>query len=522
MIKLLYESVDHWAKQSPDKEAFCYLDQSITYRELSHLTSRLAGVLMANGIKRGDRVGVFLAKSLESTIAIYGIMKAGAAFVPLDPAASPERLGGMINHCGINCLISHPDMQTKLQDILTSFDDITCVIGVNSVDAPDIQTMDWDQVAHAPIVPPARIIAQDIAYIMYTSGSTGAPKGITHTHASGLAYAHAITELYDVQPADRFGNHAPLHFDISTFDYFAAPLRGATTVIIPEPYMKMPASLSELMEKERLTLWFSAPNALIQLLLNGVLEARDLQSLRWVIFGGEPFPPKYLSALMTQWPQARFSNSYGPAEVNMCSYYHIDAPLAKDADAIPIGRMWDIAEGVIVDEMDRPVAQGEQGELLVRAPTRMRGYWNAPELNANCFYTRPVSAGINDIFYRTGDIVVDAGENRLMFLGRKDRQIKLRGYRIELDEIEYVLATHPDVEEAAAYMIVSGAFIEAAVTIKTGSELNTAALTDYCMAKLPNYAIPKTIRIIEVFPRTTSQKIDRRVLGQMYDGAKDV
>ena len=522
MIKLLYESVDHWAEHAPDKDAFCCLDQSITYRQLSHFSSRLAGVLMANGIKRGDRVGVFLAKSLESMIAIYGIMKAGAAFVPLDPAASSDRLVGMIEHCGISCLISHPDMQPKLHGILAASDDITCIIGVPGADTPNVQTVDWDQVAQSPIATPAQIIADDIAYIMYTSGSTGTPKGITHTHASGLAYAYAITDLYDVQPSDRFGNHAPLHFDISTFDYFAAPLRGATTVIIPEPYMKMPASLSELMEKERLTLWFSAPNALIQLLLNGALETRDLQSLRWVIFGGEPFPPKYLRALMAQWPKARFSNSYGPAEVNMCSYYHIDAPLAKDADAIPIGRMWDIAEGLIVDEMDCPVAAGTQGELLVRAPTRMQGYWNAPELNARCFYTRPVSTGINDVFYRTGDIVVDAGENRLMFLGRKDRQIKLRGYRIELDEIEFVLATHPVVEEAAAYITASGACIEAAVTVNTGSELNTTELTEYCIAKLPTYAIPKTIRIIKAFPRTTSQKIDRRTLGQMYDDAKDV
>lgn len=516
MINLLYDSVDYWAEHSPDKAAFTYLDHSISYRELSELSARLSGVLQAKGVRRGDRVGVLLAKSLESMVAIYGIMKAGAAFVPLDPAAAPARLGGMIDHCGVECLISHPDMQPKLNEILALTHGLTSVIGVPEA---GIDSMSWGRVAAAEIAPPVRVIPQDIAYIMYTSGSTGAPKGITHTHASGLAYAHAIAALYDVQPDDRFGNHAPLHFDISTFDYFAAPLCGATTVIIPEPYMKMPASLSELMEKERITLWFSAPNALTQLLRHGVLATRDLTRLRWVIFGGEPFAPKHLRALMALWPDARFSNSYGPAEVNMCSYYHVDTPLAEDAEALPIGRMWDIAEGLIVDENDQPVPAGTQGELLVCAPTMMRGYWNAPALNARCFYTRAVSARIEDVFYRTGDIVVDKGENRMMFLGRKDRQIKLRGYRVELDEIEHVLATHPAVEEAAAYLLATSGGLEAAVTLKPTPAPTAAALAEHCRVHLPPYAIPETIRTLTAFPRTTSQKIDRRALGRRYDTA---
>ncbi len=516
MIKLLHESIDHWAGSTPGKQAFRFLDRSLTYRELSEKSARLAGILKDHGVRRGDRVGVYLRKSLETPVAVYGIMKAGAAFVPLDPAAPAARIKSMLEHCGIRCLITNPDMRENLITALEVCDTVDCIIGVSGLEWQNVQSIGWVDVEKSPIAAPVGLAENDIAYIMYTSGSTGIPKGITHTHSSGLAYARMITQLYDVQSSDRFGNHAPLHFDISTFDYFGAPLCGATTIIIPEPYMILPASLSELMEKERLTLWFSVPHALIQLLIYGSLEKRDLGSLRWVIFGGEPFPPKHLRALMAQWPQARFSNSYGPAEVNMCAYYHVDEPVGEHSESIPIGQVWDIAEGLIVDENDQPVTPGKQGELLVRSPTRMQGYWQEPALNQKCFFIRPVSEDVAETFYRTGDLVSDSGVGRMMFLGRKDRQIKMRGFRIELDEIEFVLAKHHEVEETAAYVISSGDRIEAAVTLRPGSKIDCKQLAQYCTTQLPTYAVPQIIRIMDTFPRTTSQKIDRRELGKLY------
>ena len=184
---------------------------------------------------------------------------------------------------------------------------------------------------------PVKILESDLAYIMYTSGSTGAPKGIMHTHHSGLSYAKLSTQVYDVKPSDRIANHAPLHFDISTFGYFSGPLASATTVIIPDAYTKLPASLSTLMEQEKISIWYSVPLALVQLLHNGVLEARDLSSLRWVLYGGENFMPKYIRSLMALWSNATFSNVYGPAEVNQCTFYHLNMPPESDGP-IPIGK----------------------------------------------------------------------------------------------------------------------------------------------------------------------------------------
>jgi acyl-coenzyme A synthetase/AMP-(fatty) acid ligase len=303
---------------------------------------------------------------------------------------------------------------------------------------------------------------------------------------------------------------------MSTFGFFTGPLAGATTVIIPQEYTKLPASLSKLVETERLTIWYSVPFALIQLLLRGVLQARDLSSLRWVLYAGEPFPPKHLRALMAQWPHARFSNVYGPSESNQCTFYHVP-PIPEDSDEpIPIGEMCDNAEGLVVDEDDQPVPPGQVGELLVRAPTVMRGYWGRPELNQKVFYRQSVFSDYKVVFLRTGDLVRlrQDGKN-YDFLGRKDRQVKTRGYRVELDEIEAALLAHDGVEEAAVYAMPDSEGsqrIQAAVIPRPKTDHSLADLKKHVSGLLPWYAVPGKIDVIRSMPRTSTGKIDRRRL----------
>jgi acyl-coenzyme A synthetase/AMP-(fatty) acid ligase len=264
-----------------------------------------------------------------------------------------------------------------------------------------------------------------------------------------------------------------------------------------------------------MTFWYSVPFALIQLLLRGALEQRDLSSLRWVLFGGEPFPAKYLRQLMERLPQARFSNVYGPAEVNQCTYYHLPGPPQDDSEAIPIGQVWDNAEGLVLDENDQSVPAGEPGELVVRTPTMMRGYWGRPDLNERAFYYRPVFEHYQDRFYRTGDLVQEQPDGSLLFLGRKDRQIKTRGYRVEMDEVEKALASHPQVEECAAYAVPEAEgsqTIEAALIMKAGAQVGEAELRRFLAGLLPPYALPAALVFYEAFPRTGSGKIDRRAL----------
>jgi amino acid adenylation domain-containing protein len=383
--------------------------------------------------------------------------------------------------------------------------------------------------------PQIRLVEDDLAYIMFSSGSTGRPKGIMHTHRSGLAYATLSVDTYGVRCDDCIGNHSPLHFDMSTFGYFSSPLAGATTVLIPEAYTKLTASLSRLIETERMTIWYSVPLALIQLLTRGVLESRDLSPLRWVLFGGEPFPVKHLRALMRQWPHARFSNVYGPAEVNQCTYYHLPpledgaeagegAGEGTDTEVIPIGKVWDNAEGLVLDEQDEPVEVGGVGELLIHSPTMMRGYWARPDQNDRVFYRQRRQENLVRTFYRTGDLVRIREDGNLLFLGRKDRQIKVRGYRVELDDIEHMLTTHGDIEEAAVFpvrVVDEIDHLEAAVIPRNGVHPDPQALKSFLSDLLSSYAVPSTIEVVRSLPRTTSGKIDRRQLQAHAEAGKE-
>ena len=297
---------------------------------------------------------------------------------------------------------------------------------------------------------------------------------------------------------------------------------GASTVVIPEAYTKLPASLSELIERERLTLWYSVPHALIQLLLHGVLASRDLGSLRWVLYGGEPFPPKYLSRLMKVWPQARFCNVYGPAEVNQCTFHTlVDEPL-EDLQSVPIGRACPNVELLVVHREGRVAGCGESGELLVRSPTMMRGYFGRPDLNEAVLYRRVNDDSTIDRFYRTGDIVLRDETGLLHFMGREDRQVKLRGFRIELDEIEAVMTRHAAVEEAACILRQDevGSQLYLIVIVKPGEDCDVVQLREYACAHLPGYAVPESIDIVAAFPRTSTGKIDRTRMMNSRDEAE--
>lgn len=518
MQYLLSHSVDESAQRYPDHDAMRFHGQGLTYAELSQRSTQLAHLLGEQGVQRGDRVGVFMNKSLELVIAIYGIMKAGAAYVPLDPRSPVSRLIDIIQDCEIRGFISQENKRDILRDVASQQDVLQFVVGLSPSDDLNLRAYTWDDVAQLPqnsALPPG-MMEQDLAYIMYTSGSTGKPKGIMHTHYSGLSYVRMSAETYAVTHEDRLSNHSPLHFDMSTFDYLTGPYCGATTVIIPEAYTLFPANLSKLIEDERLTIWYSVPFALTQLLLRGVLEERDFSSLRWVLYGGEPFPLDKLRQLMERWPHTRFSNVYGPAEVNQCTYYHIPPPAewSDTLQTIPLGIIWENAEGLIVDEHDAIITDGEPGELVVRAPTMMQGYWNRPDLNERAFYTFQANSGLNHVFYRTGDLVHRNDDNLLEFIGRKDHQVKIRGYRIELAEVDRVLTNHPAVDQGTAYVMPSadGDTLFAAVVLLENTDLTAKELISYLKDNLPYYAVPENIHFIDQFPRTGTGKIDRRAL----------
>jgi len=521
VIYLLHQSIDHLAARDPDKAAFCIPGQSLSYGEMAASTNQLAHLLAEHGVERGDRVGIFTPRGLESAIAVYGILKAGAAFVPIDPQLPSTALARLVDDCGIRVLVTHNAQKQVINAYAAEHTALDLVVGLDSA-VNGIATLSWSQLDQFPAAaaPSVRATEGDLAYIMYSSGSTGTPKGIMHTHRSGLAYARLSADVYGISGDDRIANHSPLHFDMSTLGYFTAMYAGATTVMIPEAYTKIAASLAQLLEAQGVTIWYSVPLALIQLLQRGLIETRDLSRIRWVLFGGEPFPVKHLQELMRRWPQARFSNVYGPAEVNQCTYYHIprdsDGEPQIDTDQpVPLGAVWQNTEGLILAPDDTPVVPGAEGELVICSPTMMHGYWGRPELNAHAFYRQPLYEGFDKVYYRTGDLVRTREDGELLFLGRMDRQVKVRGYRIELDDIEHALTLHPGVEEAAVYPVKADGgvnHIEASVLARGGGSLEPEALKAHLAQRISAYAVPGRIWVRKEFPRTTSGKIDRRAL----------
>ncbi len=511
MIFNLVHIIEKSAKEFPEKDAFRFLNETISFKELDVKSSLLAKHLINLDVKKGDRVGILMPRCLETAIAVYGILKSGAAYVPIDPFLPSERVNFLIEDCGIRHLVTIPKQSKKIKKILSAKNGLKTIIGVSDIDI--IKYVSWNSIFSSSLngYNPVNILGEDLSYILYTSGSTGNPKGIMHTHKSGLAFTQLVLGLYHFNPTDKVANVAPLHFDPSILGYFSAPLAGATTVIMPDAHLKFPLSLAELMEKEKLTIWFSVPQILVQLMLNGDIVDRDFSSLRWVLFSGEVFATKQLRALMQLWPHPEYSNIYGPTELNQCTNYNFSLP-PEGQDTIPIGNVWGNTEYKILDANDNEVEKNQEGLLVVRSATMMKGYWNNIPLTEKAMYKQEVAPGYDNIYYRTGDLVKLNLKNELLFLGRKDRQIKFRGFRIEIDEVEITLLKHRDVIEAAVMLVNKAEEKElmAAVFLTENSNVISQDLVKHCKTYLPLYAVPSNISVMKSFPRTGSGKVNRK------------
>lgn len=519
MIYNLAQMLERTAGRFPEKEAFTCLNDSISYAELDWKANQLGYYLIEIGLQRGDRVGIFMNRCLDTAVAVYGVLKSGGTFVAIDPFLPLNRILMIMRDCGIEHLLTTASQSKKIKAISDAAPFLTSIIGLP--DEGETMTVSWPSIFSRSLkgFDPPRILEQDLASILYTSGSTGTPKGIMHSHHNILALARLEAELHDSDEHDRIGNFAPLHFDQSLFGYFSGPLVGATTVIFPDAYVKLPASLSALVAKEKITLWFSVPLLLVQVLVYGNIDHQDFSALRWVRFGGEVFPVKQLRALMLKWPHVKFINSYGPSELFRCTYYVIEEPPKTD-DPIPLGTVWGNTEYKILGENNREVDMGESGELVVRTTTLMLGYWNDKKRTENSFFRIEKAPGYDHIYYRTGDLVQENAQKELFFLGRSDRQIKLRGYRIELDEIEAVLLKNDAVKEAAVVMVQKDAknrTIEAVVSLEELTDYTTDDLIRFCKNSLPPYAVPQKFTVLKDFPRTATGKIDRTQISKTLE-----
>jgi amino acid adenylation domain-containing protein len=496
-----------WVARTPDATAVeDAAGQSLSYGDLDRLGNRLAAKLVSVGVRRGDRVGVCMPKSIRSVMSIHGILKAGAAYVPMDYSAPAERNRYIAENCQMRAVCSdEPRWGSLALDASLIAGLVFPAESTEGVSAPWLD----EQPATTGVNEPS---LDDLSYILYTSGSTGVPKGVMHTHRSALSFVRWCVQTLQPSPTDRLSSHAPFHFDLSILDLYVPLEVGACVVLVGEALGKDPRQLAPYIANKRITVWYSVPSILALLAQHGQLASRDYAALRTVLFAGEVFPIKHLRALVDLWPGKAYYNLYGPTETNVCTYYKIPDRIDPARETpYPIGVPCSNVRSMVVDDQDRPVADGEEGLLLIhQSGPVMRGYWNLPEQSARAFYIDPAG----ERWYRTGDVVKKNADGDWDFLGRRDRMVKRHGYRIELGEIEAALYRHPQVKEAAAVAksAEDGVRICAYLATKDGQTISIVALKQFCAANLPAYMNPDRFLFLEKLPRTSTDKTDYQTL----------
>lgn len=487
---------------------------SVSYAELGELSDRVRDRLTAFGVVQGDRVGVYLRKSIDTVATIFGILKTGAAYVPVDPTAPATRNAYILGHCGVRVVVTEERFASALRIELSRAGSEPELVVVRDVGGGEGLRAALDGLGTAPPVATKYTEPDDLAYILYTSGSTGRPKGVTITQRNATSFVDWCSRTLEPRVDDVFSSHAPFHFDLSILDIYTPLKHGASLVVIPEDVGKEPLKLSDLIERMRITMWYSTPSILTLLVQYGKLETRDLSSIRIVNFAGEVFPIVHLRALHNILPGAKYFNLYGPTETNVCTYYELPAEIPPDrVDPFPIGVVCSHLKARVVDDEGFDVPTGERGELCIRGESVTPGYWGLLEQTAKAYLDGSVP--VLDRWYRTGDIVVEDPIGTFVYMGRRDRMVKKRGYRVELGEIETCLYQHPDVREVAVVALPdeeAGLKIRAHLATRDGSRLSLIKLKGFCAERLPTYMIPDVFSFHESLPKTSTEKTDYQTL----------
>jgi amino acid adenylation domain-containing protein len=520
---LLHQLLSESAARYPNKEAIVCSDQTITYAELEIETNKLACELLALGTARGARVGIYMNRGISSIIAACGILKAAGTYVPIDPMSPPVRINYLITKCGIKSLLTVQERLRNMEQAFPENSPLKNIIVMDSIDLKSrslgsIPLINWGDIPDelGRKAPSVNVLDSDIAYVLFTSGSTGNPKGVMISHLNSLTFVNSACEFFQIRNEDRLSNICPLHFDMSIFDIYVALKAGASIVIIPETMAIFPVKLAEIIAKNKISVWNSVPSALSLLANLTSLGDYDLSSLRMILFAGEIFPLKYLRRLQEAIPGARFCNMYGQTEANSSTYYWVDHLPTETAGVLPIGKPLPNFEVFALNEAGQQVAKpGEEGEFYVRASSVALGYWGEPEKTEKSFVTNPLRPDLNEKIYRTGDLVRLDSDGNYVFLGRKDHMIKSRGYRIEIGEIESVVCNHPEVKTAVVIPIpdeLIGNRISAIVVPSTPGKITKDDILKYCFTRLPKYMIPEIIEFRDSLPATSSGKVNRKQL----------
>jgi amino acid adenylation domain-containing protein len=483
---------------------------ALTYWELNERASRVAGFLVDRGVHRGDRVGLVLPKSTAALTALFGVLKAGAAYVPVDWTGPEERIRSILTDCQVRAVFAD---QRRTE--FTSDTETAIIVGANKDTGRDVVA--WESaLEHQPLAPAITMRRpDDLAYILYTSGSTGMPKGVTLTHRNAMSFVDWCSSVFTPDENDRFSSHAPFHFDLSILDIYLSLRHGAALHLIPDDLGKNPKDLARFIAERQITVWYSTPAILGLLGEFGALSGSDYTNLRLVLFAGEVFPVKQLRRVVTLWPHPAYFNLYGPTETNVCTFSQIPTPIPEErSEPYPIGWLCSHCAALVLDGDGQPVEPGDEGLLYIAGPSLFAGYWGRPEESAGAFIERD---GIR--WYNTGDVVKLQGSEGFLYVGRRDRMIKRRGYRIELGEVESCLYRHSAITGAAAVAVQhpeAGVRILAYLVAPEVSRPSIVELKTFCTQHLPAYMNPDVFVFLPDLPRTSTNKVNYQALIQEF------
>jgi len=489
---------------SPGDQPFlCWGDRVLSYQRFREDVSQISIWLRESGCTRSTRVAILLPKCAEFVQGIFATLYCGGTYIPLDIDSPVKRLRKVIDSADPALIIS---CEPFASNVFPKGDPRLRLVE-NPGSGQGLVDLATGDKALDPTMPSLQL--DDAAAILYTSGSTGIPKGVVLSHRNISSFSAWAVSKFSMQQSDRVISIAPFHFDLSTFDLFSTVASGARLFLPERESLRFPPVLSGHLEKEQISICYAAPTIWRLLESYGGIAQRNLQRLRLVVFAGEVYPIAELRRLMNSIPHADYYNLYGPTETNVCTYYKVPEPPAEDVTSIPIGAPCEFLEVTIRDSEGRELGSHEKGEICVSGPAVMLGYHNCAKDTLQSLVNEQAGT------YRTGDLgqFSQDGSN-IEFCGRIDFQVKIRGNRIELLEVESVLGAHAGV--AAAVVVTKSVreceMIVKAIVVPSTDGCEKSDLIQHCRQFLPVVAVPGEIEFVKELPLTSSGKIDRQKL----------
>lgn len=487
---------------SPEKVAVVDQGNNYTFKFLERAAKTCATLILERTSDYRQPIAVFLSKSVSTIIADLAILYSGNCYANLDVKSPPERLKSILSNLGAALIITSGSHWAMWQALGIPEDRLLLVEeGIASEKSCDNSVL---------LKRRDQVIDTDPLCIIHTSGSTGVPKGVALSHRGTLDFMEWAFERLKLSGTEIIGSLSPFYFDIYTLELFLSLAKGATIVIIPDQCAAFPVKLIEFMAAQAISFIFWVPTIMVNIANQNLLANKNLDSLKKILFAGEVFPTRHLNYWRRYLPGAEFVNLYGPIEIHVdCTYYIVDRDFADD-EKLPIGFPCRNTDILILNEQNLPACVDETGELCVRGSSLALGYWNNPERTAAAFVQNPLNPHYPELIYRTGDLVYRNSRGEIMFVGRKDSQIKHLGYRIELCEIEHAVLQLDGLRNCC--VVYNQARKQLILFFESDQDWSPARMRERLTAFLPKYMLPSVFHRMDVLPRNPNGKIDRHQL----------